>query len=155
MHRLYQHRKKLLYGFAFVCVALIGGYCLRGQKQVLPVTEQGLKRVENFSPHYSRFARNSFLIEKGEYAKALSEAQAFKAVLEQQMDDSSPLLYLCNLLRIASLQMQLGNRGEELASWKALKEAGKAHPQAWAVFLQSFQKWELSLLDFISVRERY
>lgn len=122
-------------------------------KGAISLAERGFRRVGDLSPFYTRFARNAFLIEKGEYVKALEEARAFKVVLERRPETQASLLYLCNLLRITSLQMKLGNLNEEKMSWKALLEAGKAHPKAWGELLQSFQKEELSLLDFISQRE--
>lgn len=133
-----------------------------------------LKRSQELtSPYYSRFSRNTLLISQGKYAEALEEAKRLKTELEK--DDafwekrdkfvrSGTILYAYNLLRIASLEGQLGSKEGELQAWEELvRNAGwkekpanlKTYdPEAYALLAQNFTQGDISLLDFIEQRKR-
>jgi hypothetical protein len=125
------------------------------------------------SPYYARFSKNSLLISKGGYEAALKEAKEFKTDLEK--DDSfwegrdkfihsGSILYAYNLLRIASLERQVGSKEGELVAWEELvKNAGwkggpapsKTYdPDAYALLAQNFTQGDISLLDFIEQRTK-
>jgi hypothetical protein len=125
------------------------------------------------SPYYSRFSRNTLIISQGKYLDALEEAKRLKSDLEK--DDafwerqdkfvrSGTVLYAYNLVRIASLERQLGSKEGELKAWDELvQNAGwkdsptnlKTYdPDAYALLAQNFTQGDISLLDFIEQRKR-
>lgn len=127
---------------------------------------------ELLSPYYERFSRNTLTITQGKYAAALDEAKSLRADLEQ--DDafwesrdktvrSGSVLYAYNLLRIASLERQLGSKEGELLAWEELvgnagwKESPvnlKTYdPDAYALLAENFKQGDISLLDYIEQRK--
>lgn len=131
-----------------------------------------LKRIGNFSPHYTQFAQGSLAIAEGKLSEALKEAKGLKKNME---DDENfwkgqsrvvrygSLLYAYNLLRIAMLEKAAGSAEGELIAWKEFKQkAGwegvknlsKTYdPEAYQLLQENFQKQEISLLDYINYRE--
>ncbi len=126
--------------------------------------EGALKRLEEISPLHAEFGRATFLIEGGEYQKALELAVGLKEQMEQSLDSNlwrgqhmggGSALYVCNLLRIACLQKQLKNGPGELAAWEEIKGLLDGESSAAAQFLKAnFGSQKFSLTDFISQRER-
>jgi hypothetical protein len=125
------------------------------------------------SPYYSRFSRNTLAISQGKYAEALEEAKLLKIDLEK--DDafwesrdpfvrSGTILYAYNLVRIASLQRQLGSKDGELQAWEELvRNAGwksqppdlKTYdPAAYALLEENFTQGDITLLDYIEQRKK-
>ncbi len=133
-----------------------------------------LKRSQELtSPYYSQFSRNTLLISQEKYEDALIEALRMKNAMEgddafwegrDKMVKSGSVLYAYNLLRIASLQQQLGSKEEELKAWDELvANAGwkdkpsnlKTYdPEAYALLAQNFTQGDVSLLDFIEQRKK-
>lgn len=133
-----------------------------------------LKRSKNLaSAYYSQFTRNTLLISQGKYAEALVGAKSLKEELEK--DDafwegrdkfirSGTILYAYNLLRIASLERQVGSVEGELKAWEDLvRNAGwQGHqanmktydPEAYALLEQNFTQGDISLLNFIEQRKK-
>lgn len=124
------------------------------------------------SPYYERFSRNTLTITQRQYSLALNEAKSLRVDLEQ--DDafwesrdktirSGSVLYAYNLLRIASLERQLGSKEGELMAWEEL--VGNAgwkdrpgnlktyDPDAYALLAQNFKQGDVSLLDYIEQRK--
>ena len=125
------------------------------------------------SPYYSRFSRNTLMISQGKFLEALEEAKRLKVDLEK--DDafwdtrdkfirSGTILYAYNLVRIASLERELGSKEGELkaweelvqnAGWKSLPANMKTYdPEAWALLEQNFKQGSISLLDYIEQRKK-
>jgi hypothetical protein len=125
------------------------------------------------SPYYNRFSRNTLIISQGKYPEALEEAKQLKVDLEK--DDafwegrdefvrSGTILYAYNLVRIASLERQLGSKEGELKAWEELvQNAGwkdqptnkKTYdPEAYDLLTQNFTQGDVSLLDFIEQRKK-
>lgn len=125
------------------------------------------------SPYYSRFSRNTLMISQGKYSEALEEAKRLKIDLEK--DDafwetrdkfirSGTILYAYNLMRIASLERELGSKDGELkawedlvqnAGWKSLPANMKTYDaEAWALLEQNFKQGSISLLDYIEQRKK-
>ncbi len=123
-------------------------------------------------PYYSSFSKNSCLIAKGEFRSALAEAKKLRE--EMRLDEqfwksrdpivrSGHLLYAYNLLRIATLEKEVGSVEGELAAWNEfLSEAGWgdvapsfiADPEAYEMLAQVFQDGGVSLKDFIHARKQ-
>lgn len=125
------------------------------------------------SSYYSRFSHNSLLISQGKYQEALDEAKRLKDDLDKddpfwerqdKLVRSGTILYAYNLLRIASLERQLGYKEDEIKAWDELvKNAGwkgepanmKTYdPEAYALLAQNFKQGNVSLLDFIERRKQ-
>ncbi len=123
------------------------------------------------SPYYERFSRNTLAISRGQFQMALDEAILLKTELEQddrfwqerdKLIRSGTVLYAYNLMRIASLQRQLGSREGELEAWQELiRNAGwregpsslKTYdPEAYSLLAQNFSQGDVSLLEFIDYR---
>lgn len=124
------------------------------------------------SPYYSRFSRNTLMISEGKYQEALAEAKQLKIDLEKddafwdrqdQKIRSGSVLYAYNLVRIATLEGQLGSKEGELrawdelvqnAGWKGAAPRSKTYdPEAYALLAQNFKQGDISLLDFIERRK--
>lgn len=132
-----------------------------------------LKRIEGETPYHSRFAQTTLLIEKGDFAQALSEAKQLKQDLEKdtafwKSQDAlvrpGSLLYAFDLLRIAMLEQKAGTRQGELAAWSEFeKNAGwtevpadskRFDPEAYQFLKQNFHDQEISLVDYIQFRKQ-
>jgi hypothetical protein len=136
--------------------------------------KSALARSQNLTtPYYSRFAKNTLMISQGKFAEALEEAKCLKTDLEK--DDvfwesrdkvirSGTILYAYNLVRIASLERQLGSKEGELkawdelvqnAGWKDLPANLKVYdPDAYSLLEQNFTQGDISLLDYIEQRKK-
>ncbi|MFS8564349.1 MAG: hypothetical protein LVR00_08635 [Rhabdochlamydiaceae bacterium] len=131
-----------------------------------------LKRIGEFSPYYTKFATGSLMIAEGHLKEALEDAKNLKMQLavdnsfwsqKSQIAPHGSLLYAYNLLRIATLEKELGSPEGELAAWKELKQnAGWGEnkiisqmydPEAYFLIQQNFKKQDISLLDYINHRE--
>ncbi len=150
------NKQRILIGSGIFILFIFAAFQLskRSDIPVLTLSERGLKRVQELVPAHARFAKNSLTIGQGDYAHALMEAKELKRSLQERTEERSSLLYHFNLLRIAFLEMQLGNPQEELAGWTELLQAGEQDPREWALLLSCFQKEDLSLLDFIHARQK-
>ena len=132
-----------------------------------------LKRIGEFSPYYTKFATGSLMIADGHLKEALEDAKNLKLQLEvdqsfwekrSQIVRHGSLLYAYNLIRIATLEKELGSAEGELAAWKELKQnAGWAQthvttkaydPEAYNLIQKNFKKQDISLLDYINHREK-
>lgn len=155
------HGKKVLYGFIFLFVVLFGAFHLLGRfisskeriaQNEKASCERALKKVRELSPTFARFAANTLSIHRKEYPQALAEAKELKLKLQANQEDRASLLYQFNLLRIAFLQMHLGDKSAEQASWKEVLQEKEEHPQEWALLQGCFQKEDLTLQDLIHSR---
>jgi hypothetical protein len=139
-----------------------------------PYANAALNRSKELtSPYYSRFSQNTLRISQGKYAEALQEAKRLKEELEgddlfwegrDPLIRSGTILYAYNLLRIASLEGELGYKEGELKAWEELAQnAGwqgqqvnnKTYdPEAYRLLVQNFTQGDISLLDFIEERKK-
>lgn len=125
------------------------------------------------SSYYSRFSKNTLMISEGKYQEALAEAKQMKADLEKddpfwdrqdKMVRSGSVLYAYNLVRIATLEGQLGSKEGELkawdelvqnAGWKGIPPQSKTYdPEAYSLLAQNFKQGDISFLDFIEKRKK-
>lgn len=85
--------------------------------QALPLANETIARVSSDQiDQYLSYASASLLIEQKKYQEALKEAQQLK----EQIKDND-LLNAFNLVRIALLQQELGDREGELQAWEQWK----------------------------------
>ena len=112
---LKKHPSLLRHYDASVAQTLIG---LASYDKAVCYTENPLAYLKNEFPEHASFSETTLLIERGLYQDALERAIRLK----EQMGKEESFLYFQNLLRIASLQKQLGNVPGEMMSWEDCKE---------------------------------
>ncbi len=119
---------------------------------------------------FYRYAQNSILITQGEFSLALENAKELKQILISELKTSTRQyygynLFAFNLLRIAFLEQELGNRSGEQNAWHQIKRYTSAkdptesnvQPALTKAFRQMsavFQEGQTSLSDYIAARER-
>lgn len=133
-----------------------------------------LKRTAHVTlPYYSQFSQNSLNIVNGKFKDALNSAKELKTHMQEdtafwgrrdKMVRSGHLLYAYNLLRIASLEREMGSVEGELAAWEELihnagwegsaSQSKTYDPEAYQILAHSFQDGEISLIEFIRQRQR-
>lgn len=83
------------------------------------------------SPFYIDFAKTSLLISKKSYETAYQQAKALQEKMVEQASIANqngvqlsfgPTLFALNLVRVAMLQQQLGDKEGELKAWEALQQ---------------------------------
>lgn len=112
-----------------------------------PFADRTLTRLSQ--EHLLRFydySTTTLLIEKEHFPEALEQALA----LQQKINENESALYAANLLRIAMLNQKLGNKSEELKTWRTLKQNLKQDSPV----LSALSEGKLSLLDYIAFREK-
>lgn len=132
--------------------------------EALPLANGTLKRTaSSTSPFFHNYARTTLSISEGKYADALEEAIGLKGHMlsATESDQIVDVLYIYNLLRIATLQRELGDTAAELETWKEWKQLaggkvteGKIDPNAFRIVLGFFEENVTSLPDYIANRER-
>jgi hypothetical protein len=106
--------------------------------------------LEQQLPHHHLFAKTTRLIGEKQFEAALKEAAALKDQIKE-----SPVLYLFNLVRIASLERELNLYEKEMATLKTIKEwlsSSACPPEAKAALADGFWESGLSLMDYINHR---
>ena len=138
-------------------------------KEALPFANRTLSRTgKDHLPFYADYAHATLSISQEKYDDALKQAQTLKEKMishakengdEKEFGDA---LYLFNLLRIAMLNQQLGNKEEELRAWQEFKQSA-VQRQGEGYFVQSdlfenvikkLQEGKASLLNYIEAREK-
>lgn len=134
--------------------------------EATPFIERSLNRTKNL--YYEDYSKDSLKISQGKYDEALQGALTLKEKMLsdsqywEKLEDNSAL-FAFNLMRIAILSQQTGNKEEELSAWQEIKSyAGMSQndPQGEKVghagFKQLFSHFsvqETTLLDYIKARE--
>lgn len=86
-----------------------------------PYAERSFKRTTDDNlPLYQNFAATSLVISDKKYSEALQQALALKQAVKESPHSSDNFLIGLNLLRIAMLHEQLGQKQEELKAWDEL-----------------------------------
>lgn len=125
-------------------------------EEALKVAETPLSRVEADIPFHAAYAKNSLIIERGDFQTALENAVALKehmGILAEQSGAGS-LLYAYNLLRIACLQQELDNRPGEKAAWGDLESFLSTRPETQQMLVGCFSDQALNLNDYIQERKK-
>lgn len=139
-------------------------------EEAKPYAAATLKRVSsNDLPFYKDYAETSLLISQQDFKTALERTvalqQKMNEVIAAQGADRSfgDELFALNLLRVAMLQQETGDKAAELKTWQEWKQyAGlstassttlKVNPQAFRIIIQDLAVGSISLPDYISYRE--
>lgn len=109
----------------------------------LPYAKTPLEHAASALPSfYQAYAKTSLLIAEKNYPEAYRQAQELNAQL--QNNEAYSTLYAMNLLRLVSLENEIGTHSE---AWEVLK----SHP-AYASIITLFQEGAISLEDWHSLR---
>lgn len=143
----------------------------RGQtEEALPYANSTLARVKsNNLPFYTDYAQNTLLISQKSYKQALENTLALQQKMKEAMATPpaertfGDELFALNLLRIAMLQQEQGDKTTELQTWQEWKQyAGlngnrstdlNINQQAFRTVIQQLAIGSFSLPDYISHRE--
>lgn len=118
-------------------------------KEATPYIERTLKRTGDSL--YAEYARGSLSITEGKYEEALTHAISLKNSVAGLKDHE--ILYAFNLMRIAILSRQLGERQTEQEALSEVKEGINKGRTGFQQLQSHLTVQETSLLDYIQSRE--
>lgn len=132
--------------------------------EATPFANRSLKRTaKDGLPLYGDYARTSFVIAAKNYKEALTQSLELKGKMESTSDVKTfnDSLYLYNLLRIASLQQQLGLKTEELKTWNDFKNAALkgnnayvVQPQVFEQVIRQLKEGKVTIFNYMEAREK-
>lgn len=102
---------------------------------------------------YQHFSQSTFLIEQGLFEEALKESKNLQAKLDGLANTNYSLLYVMNLIRIATLHQQLGQDEEELRAWRQFQNL-PTELESVKIANQIFTIGKASLGDYIKDRTK-
>ena len=115
--------------------------------------DDSLRRLEvEGLPLYHDYSETTLLIANGNYEDAYERASALHGQLADLFEtpESEPL-FAFNLLRLATLQQQLGLAAEEQSSWKEILAYGES-ANAVSAMLEHIREGRLTLKSYINNR---
>lgn len=131
-------------------------------KEAAPFIQRSLSRAKR--AYYSEYSMTSLKISQGLYKEALEEALHLKEKMASDTGywdkiEGSSALFAFNIMRIATLSQQLGEKQQELSAWKEIKShiqpEGNISPrhEGFKQLFTHFTVQETTLLDYIKTRE--
>lgn len=111
-------------------------------------------QMKDFIPYHLLFSKAALLIADSKYDQALNEAIFLKEQLAEKQDST---LFIFNLIRIASLQKNLGlsqNEADSLEEIRSWLRSGIGSREAKKAVSVVFSENSLSLLDYIDFRKK-
>lgn len=133
--------------------------------EAIEMAHHSLLGMNEEAPFHAVFSETSLLIEQGMYQQALERSVGLKEKMaktseaahfsEEQLVGGA-VLYVHNLMRIASLQHALKNKPGEMASWEELEAflRMKENSAAGLLILNNFQDKGINLLHYIAERKK-
>ncbi|MBA2368541.1 MAG: hypothetical protein H0V82_05915 [Candidatus Protochlamydia sp.] len=103
---------------------------------------------------FESYANTSLLITQGLYQEALQRSMQLQtqlAVISQ--DKFKGTLEIYNLLRVAILHQQLGQKEDELAAWETLLAQAEENTDTFLPIYQSFKSGQTTLGQYIDERK--
>lgn len=154
-----EHSRMILFSLGSAAVLSFGFFqCLA------PILEKD-RLGELIPPYYVEFSSATKAIQSGKMEEALHAARALNVKLQKdtafwdaqdKMVRSGDLLYAYNLLRLATLEREVGTPTGELTALNEclnhMKQADEA--EAWAMVGHSMQDGSISLKDYLMQRKR-
>lgn len=131
--------------------------------EALVLAHPSLKRLESEAPYHAHFGETTLLIEQGAYQDALERSLRLQEKMARELDWSlfnedvfmgGSILYVHNLLRIACLHKELGNKPGEKAAWEALEMFLQGKESLAHLVWNSFQEKGLDFSDYIAERKK-
>jgi hypothetical protein len=102
---------------------------------------------------YQDYSQASLLISQGHYSDALQQTQQLQSSLDQLNEQTHPILYVFNLIRLAMLYQQTGQSKEELQTWKQLQNQPQRVEAVFAAS-QVYKIGQASLNQYIEERKK-
>lgn len=103
---------------------------------------------------YDEYAKTSLLISEGRYEDAFNKARSLKETLiNEGMQESSSVLYVFNLIRLAILAQQLNKPIEEKQAWADLQQY-KGNVEAVLAVQQLYKEGSTSLSHYANERNK-
>lgn len=113
-----------------------------------PFAKRTLKRTETSKlAVYNEFGHITLLISDKDYQNALDKSLK----LQSQMTKENPLLAF-NLIRIGMLQQTLGNKEDEMKTWKEIKQLAATNAPAYEKLEAVLEKGNISIMKYIDKR---
>ncbi|HSX12032.1 MAG TPA: hypothetical protein VLF61_00900 [Rhabdochlamydiaceae bacterium] len=138
--------------------ALIAEKCIALNETALvkSFTDRALDQIKDRMPLHHLFSKTSLLIAEGSFEAALKEALALKEKIENnKVIKQNSVLFLFNLIRIASLERILNQFDLELESLKSIRTwliSDQCTPEARLALSIAFQENKISFVDYINHR---
>lgn len=123
--------------------------------QAIPFAQDIFNRTQpDHVKLYQDFSKTTLLIGQGEYSEALTQAQQLKQTLDQKGNNlTDSTLYIYNLIRLAMLHQQLGQKDEELKAWEQIQSLPKQSESVVAAN-QTLTIGNASLNQYIEERKK-
>lgn len=102
---------------------------------------------------YQQYSKGSLLIAQKQYPEALQSAKQLNSDLEQLGEESHSILYVFNLVRLATLYQHLKHPQDELNTWIQLQNQPQRLSALHAAN-QAFQVGNASLNQYIEERKK-
>lgn len=116
-----------------------------------PFAIRALKRTQKEnSPFYTSYAETTLLISEKKFEEALGQAKELQQLLRTEQHTTK--LFAFNLLRIASLQRQLGLSEQEQQTWKEWQALAQTNPTIAMPLQNHFTEGKMTLIDYIQTR---
>lgn len=116
-----------------------------------PFAIRALKRTQKEnSPFYTSYAETTLLIAEKKFEEALGQAKELQQLMHTEQLTTT--LSAFNLLRIASLQRQLGLTDQEQQTWKEWQALAQNNPTIATRVLNHFTEGKMTLMDYIQTR---
>lgn len=133
---------------------LAQSFLINGQtEQAQPIIEGIFKRTQpDHLSLYQDYTQTSLLIGHGKFEESLQRALKLKTSLDQLDEKGPPLLYIFNLIRIATLYQQASRFQEELNVWDQLQNQPQLRESLMAVN-QAFKMGQATLNQYIEERK--
>lgn len=136
--------------------SLIAEKCLVMNEPLLAAKFGGaaLKQMEKVAPYHQLFSKTALCIAEGHYEQALNEAIGLKQQMEKGLQD--PILFIFNMMRIASLERELGLFQKEALTLNEVKsylQSSECPKEAQEMFATVFSDQSLSFIDYLNFRE--
>ena len=162
MHWVIGYKKQI-----FFTLSVLGALSLLFLR-INPAVQVNTEHAQHLRlPYHALFSQNTLRISQGELQQALSCAYQLKQMMSEdeavwQHKSAGRTLYAYNLLRIASLEREVGSPKGELAAWETvLQNAGWGgrtsavntyDPETYHLLAQTFQNGDISLFSYIQKR---
>ncbi len=116
-------------------------------RELDPYISRVFKRVGGLTGYYEDFSKTSILIKNKDYQAALEAAKKLKQTLGP---NHASFLYAYNLLRIASLEKEVGSPQEELRAIEDLQNSA----QSYSFLEKSFKDQSISISEYLQERKK-
>ena len=120
-------------------------------KQAESFAKEAIQRTHKENePFFTLFSETTLLIGVEKYEQALKQSIELKEKLTNQTE---PLLYAFNLLRIAALQQALSLNADELNTWQEWKQFVKKNDLITQNLIHHFKDGNASINNYVQARE--